>query len=162
LKAKPKKKFKRIHTIIIVAVLLIAALSYAVYTLTYTVPNGPGPVEIEVLTDKPSYVQGENITFSIYVNNPHDWRVPYPSLVTYQIGNESTGVNIDYTLPYPSFPAHSRTFFENYSWNQMVGSASNRMLVEPGNYTLTVTLNGSVDYGTPKNFSFEIKPNAQP
>ena len=88
--AEPKKKFKRIYAIVIIVVLLVVALSYAVYTLTYVAPTGPGPVEIEVVTDKPSYLQSEQVHFSIYVNNTQNWNVPKPSTVSFQIENYSS------------------------------------------------------------------------
>ncbi len=154
-----KRKFKRIYAIAIIAVLIVAALSYVVYTLTYVAPTGPGPVEIEVVTDKPSFLQGEEVQFSIYVNNPHEWRVLYPSSVMYQIESDVRGASIDYTNPYPSFPAHSRILFETHVWDQKTGTGSNQTLVQPGNYTLTVTFNGPVDYGAPTNYTFEIKPS---
>jgi len=163
LAAELKKKFKRIYAIVIIVVLLVVALSYAVYTLTYVAPTGPGPVEIEVVTDKPSYLQGEQVHFSIYVNNTQNWNVPKPSTVSFQIENYSSQtVCIDYVNPPPTFAAHSRTLFFNDEWNQETGTGINRTLVQSDNYTLTVTLGGPVDYGAPANCTFEIKPNVQP
>ena len=158
--AEPVKKSKRVYAIIVAALLIVAALSVAVYALTSPAPTGPGPVKIEITTDKTSYVQGEQVHFSVYVNNTQNWRVPKPFTISFQIGNYSSQtVCIDYTNPPPTFPAHSRTFFFSHDWNPQTGSGNNHTFVEPGFYTLTVTLDGSVDYGGPANCTFEIKPN---
>jgi hypothetical protein len=115
---------------------------------------GPGPVEIEVTTDKPFYLQGELINFTIYINNPQDWPVPIPNLVTYKIREDDrivddTSMNADF---FPgtnnTLPAHSRGP-SPYHWNS--GS------VPPGNYTLTVTFYGLVNYGEGGNCTFEIR-----
>ena len=159
---KPKpKKLKLILAIIVAAVLIVTVLSVTVHVLTAPAPTGPGPVKIEVVTDRASYLQGEMINFSIYINNIQNWNVPHPTTVTYQIENYSTEtVCIDYVNPPPTFPAHSRTFFISYVWNQETGNETYRTLVKPGNYTFTVSLSGPVDYGASANYTFEIKPNS--
>jgi hypothetical protein len=156
---QPAKKSKRIYVVIIVAVFIIAALSFTAYSLTAPGPTGPGPIKIEIMSDKPVYLQGEQAHFSIYINNTQNWRIPKPTTISFQIENYSSKtVCIDYVNPPPTFPAHSREFFYDYNWNQQTGG-SNSKQVEPGYYTLTVTLEGSVNYGAPAKYTFEIKPN---
>lgn len=157
---QPANKSKRIYAVIAAALLIVAILSVTLYVLTQPGPTGPGPVKIDIITDKPIYLQGEQTHFSIYVNNTQNWRIPEPTTISFQIGNySSTTVCIDYVNPPPTFPAHSREFFYDYDWNQQTGTGSNSKQVEPGYYTLTVTLEGSVNYGAPAKFTFEIKAN---
>jgi hypothetical protein len=161
LKTAPKRKIKRIYVVIAVAALLVAALSYGFYTLTMSSRTGPGPVDIVVVADQPVYLQGDLVQFSIYVNNTHDWRVIEPSTVQYQIANDTQTVNIDQTNPAPTFAAHSSTLLQIHTWDQKTNSSGNRIQVSPGNYTLTVTLGGAVNYGASANCTIEIKPNPQ-
>jgi hypothetical protein len=123
---------------------------------------GPGPVEIEVATEKPSYHQGEEVYFVIYVTNPQDWPVPYPNFAGYQIQKEGalidsgTGVNVDYPANGPTFPAHSTTPYHPYLlWNQKMDINGTHVQVQPGNYTLEVTL-GGYGYDNIGNCTFEI------
>ena len=113
-------------------------------------PNGGGPVEIEITTNKPSFEPNEKVNFSIYINNPHDWAVHYPSSISYHInsGYGDTGTILPNSNNLPPLAPHSRTFMNTYPWSQS----------QPGNYTLTVTLRGTVDYGKPANYTVEIKP----
>jgi hypothetical protein len=134
LEAKTKRKFKRLHAIIIVAVLLTAALGFAVYTLTSN-QTGPGPVKIEVEAGQPSYLQGELVQFYVYVNNTQNWPVIQPSTVTYQMGTDSQTACIDYVNPPPTFAPHSRTLLQIHTWNQKTASNGTQTAVEPGNYT---------------------------
>ncbi len=157
---QPAYKSKRIYVVIAATVLIIAILSISIYVLTQPGPTGPGPVKIDIITDKTVYVQGEQVHFSIYINNTQNWRIPKPTTISFQIGNYSSKtVCIDYANPPPTFPAHSREFFYDYDWNQQTSSGSNSIQVEPGYYTLTVTLDGPVNYGAPANYTFEIKSN---
>jgi hypothetical protein len=121
-------------------------------------PTGPGPVDINVITGKDSFAKGEVISFSIYVNNTHEWNVPQPSVIKYQIGPSTHMVCIDYAKPMPIFPAHSNTLLATYSWNQKTGVVGNQTFIEPGNYTITVSLDGMVDYGLPGNRAITIQP----
>ncbi len=142
------KKLVGIATLIIVTIIV---LSYVTFILTRT---GPGPVEIQITADKSSYVQGENVTFTIKVNNPQDWRVEKPSAIMYRIGTYGVGANIDYAFP-DYFPAHSTTISDTYVWDQR---DDHREPVVPGNYTLIVTYSGPVDYGEPGSCTITILP----
>jgi len=165
---EPKKRSRRFYLILIATVLSLAIIvGVVVFELSNVgqTSYGPGPVEIEVTTDKPFYLQGEEVYFVIYVNNPQDWPVPYPNFPGYRIEKdglniEEGGVNIDYVMPIPTFPAHSRTLFNpNLHWNQKMDLNGTLVQVQPGNYTLTVYFNpGLVDYGDGGNCTFEIRP----
>ena len=127
---------------------------------------GPGPISIEVTTDKVFYLQGEEVNFTIYVNNPQDWPVECPWGVDYAIEKDGliidgVSVNIDFAPDrIPTFPSHSRTLYGNmWHWDQnmYVNKTFPRVQVQPGNYTLTVSFYGRVDYGNSGNCTFEIK-----
>jgi len=130
-------------------VLVLVASAIAAYTLLQP-KMGPGPVEVEVTSDKPSYLPGQSVTFSIYVTNPHDWNVEYPWKKEYTVGNASLIVDMEHGPNPPSFPAHSTTLYDTYVWRP----TSHPGLAELGNYTLTVVLDDGS--GT---CSFEIRPD---
>jgi hypothetical protein len=129
---------------------------------------GPGPVEIEVVSDKPIYMQGEEVNFTIYVTNPQNWSVPEPLGVIYRISRNDSEVfggdkHISFGVnPPPSFPAHSRKLYETRVWDGKVGTSDNRTLAPPGIYTFTVAFDGPVDYGDSGNCTFEIRQNYPP
>lgn len=165
---KPKKRSRRYYLILTATVLSLAII---VGVIVFELSNagqtsyGPGPVNIEVTTDKPFYLQGEEVYFIVYVNNPQDWPVPYPSFPAYSIDKNGVniaggGVNINYAMPIPTFPAHSRKLFNcsAYQWNQKMYLNGNLVQAQPGNYTLTVYFEGPVDYGDGSNCNFEIRP----
>ena len=127
---------------------------------------GPGPIDIEVIADKPFYMQGEPINFTIYVNNPQNWSVPEPLGISYVMtmnddefvfGNSK---NINFGDKQPLFPAHSKTLYETRIWDGKVGSSDNRTLASPGVYKYTVAFDGPVDYGNSGNCTFEIILNS--
>jgi hypothetical protein len=162
---EPKKKSRRFYLVLVAAVLLIAVIVGVVIFEFFNIGNirdGPGPVYIdEVTTDKPYYLQGEEVNFTVTVNNPQDWPVQYPNVVEYRIGNESLTKQITLASPVPSFPAQSRTLYDTYFWDQKVHlNDLNHTLVPapPGNYTLNVSFGGPVDYGSGGNCTFEIRP----
>ena len=154
---------------ILAAVVLSAALIVGVFVFELSnmsnVENasyGSGPVDIEVTSDKPVYLQGEQVNFTIYVNNPQNWSVPEPDGVTYEMNRTGTFVSgstrlIDFGGPHFLFPAHSRTLYEARVWDGKVGSAENRTFAPPGTYTYTVSFGGLVDYGSGGNCTFEIR-----
>jgi hypothetical protein len=126
--------------IIVLAFIVLVAAVIASALLT-----SAGPVEIQITTDKPSYEPNEQVHFSIHINNPHDWRVPYPSSISYQIGSISAGKGFpNYSFFFP----HSKTLLDTYSWG----------IRQPGNYSLTVTLRGDTDYSKPANYTVNIEP----
>ncbi len=160
---EPKKRSRRFYIILSAAVLLLAviigAAIFEFYSANQTTP-GPGPVDVEVVPDKLSYVQGEEITFEIYVSNPQDWPVEYPYSIRYVIEKDGHAVlGEDEYASYPpdvvpKFSAHSRTSF-SWNWNQKAYLNGTLAQVEPGNYTLTVSFNvlGSSNSG---NCTFAI------
>jgi hypothetical protein len=140
---EPKKKPSWRFAIVLAAVVLFASVVIISHEFT-KVKIGPGPVDIEIVPDKPYYVQGENVNFSIYISNPHDWNVEYPWKKTYTLGNDTHIVDMELSPDLPSFPAHSRVLYDTSLWTPKHSS----ILANPGNYTFTVTLGGRVDYGT--------------
>jgi hypothetical protein len=147
--------------VIITASIAVAAYGFNLGNIRY----GPGPVEIKVTTDKPYYLQGEEVNFTITVNNPQNWPVRYPGFVGTTIENEglsisSPSVFLDYAMPEPTFPAHSRTLYNppHLSWNQTMDLNGTAVQVPPGNYTLTVSLSGP-GYDESNNCTFEIRQN---
>ena len=166
--AKPRRR-RRYYVILATAILLPSIIGILAFELYAANQNsyGPGPVEIEVAFDKAFYLQGEEVYFSIYVNNQQDWKVPRPSGITYQIKENDSFID-GYTVysefppgPIPTFPARSRTLYNTYIWDQKTGPVGNRTQVQPGNYTFTVIFenNGLIEYGHGGNCIFEIQPN---
>jgi hypothetical protein len=168
---EPKKRSRRFYLVLAAAVLLIAVIISVVMFEMSNINQtnyGPGPVEIEVVSDKPFYMQGEEVNFTIYVTNPQNWSVPEPYGVTYEMhrnGSEVFGGNVQISFainPPPSFPPHSRKLYETRVWDGKVGPGDNRTLAPPGTYTYTVLFGGTVDYGNSGNCTFEIRQNNTP
>ena len=167
---EPKKKSRRFYLVLAAAVLLIVVILSVAFLSLFNMGQtnyGPGPVEIEVISDKPFYLQGEEVNFTIYVTNPQNWSVPKPTSVTYEINRNGSEVfhgnaQIRYVYPPPSFPAHSRELYETYVWDGKVGPGVNRTLAPPGIYTFTGAFDGPVDYGNSGNCTFEIRQNYPP
>jgi hypothetical protein len=159
------QKPKRFHVILAAAILLVGVTgAFAVNWYTNQNRYGAGSVDMEVTFDKPFYLQNENVTISIYVINPQDWPVPKPNFLGYAIqkdgiGYDGYGLHINFASDHiPTFPPHTTTLYTTIEWDQKTGMASNRTLVEPGNYSLTVTLSGygyDVDSG---NLTIQIRP----
>ena len=73
----------------VVLALVVLGLAMAlVFRLASPPVTGEGPVNIEIETDKQSYLPGEEVQFQVFVYNPRFWHVPYPSMVEYRIGDE--------------------------------------------------------------------------
>jgi len=165
---QPKKKRRRLYIVLTAAILtlslILSTIIFELHTANQT-SYGPGPVEIEVTTDKPIYLQGEMVNFTIYVYNPFDWKVPHPHGVTFQIEENNTFVQsssmaIDFPPDaLPTFSPHSKVFYYNYSWNQKARTNDKLTLVQPGNYTFSVTFRGLVTYGEGNRCIFEIREN---
>ena len=124
---EPKKRSKRFYAILVAAILTLAIMvGVVIFELSNVgqTSYGPGPVDIEVIADKPFFLQGEEVNFTMHVNNPQDWPVPYPLQITYQIERDNhsvDGVTI-FVNPAPgsisTFPAHSRTLYDTYVWTK--------------------------------------------
>jgi hypothetical protein len=164
---EPKKRSRRFY-VILTATILTLAIIIGVIIFEWSnlgqTSYGPGPVDIEVTADKPFYLQGEEVRFLVYVNNQQNWPVPYPLEVAYQIerdGHFVDGVTVNITPPYsiPTFPAQSKTLYSlPCVWNQKEGLGGNQTQVQSGNYTLSVSFSGPVDYGDGGNCTIEIRP----
>ncbi len=134
------------------AILVVVLLAFWYFTSL----TGPGPVIIEITSDKRLYSQGENVVFNVYVKNEHSWRVPKPNQVNYRIGEDGVSLNIN-LLPGQTFPAFSRTFYDDYVWDQKTGPGGNRTQLPPGNYTLRVSFGGPTNYGNEATCTVEIR-----
>lgn len=158
-----RKRSRWFYLVLAVTFLLIVMIMSAVF-LGQT-SYGPGPLDIEVASDKQIYLQGEEVNFTIYVNNPHDWTVPYPNSVSYIIEKNGLyvtsvgGGQITYTEPTPMFSPDSKTLYQELltPWNQKLYVNGALVQAQPGNYTLTVSFDGAVDYGDSGNCTFEIR-----
>ena len=151
------------------AVLLIAIISLFVFLGLFQTNYGIGAVDIEVTPDKPFYLQGEEVNFTIYVGNPHNWSVAYPCSVRYMIEKDGVdiaslgGGQIMYSAPHPTFHPHSKTLYREFlmPWNQKTNLNKTRVQVEPGNYTFTVSLEGP-SFDNSGNCTFEIRQSNTP
>jgi hypothetical protein len=106
------------YSIILFVVLLaavIGAYCFLQWSFNY---YGLGPIEIELLPDKPFYLQGENVTVSIYVSNAQNWPVPFPTTLIYSLTDGNTTmpnkVYIDYAAPPPDFSCSLPNTIPNY------------------------------------------------
>ena len=164
---EPKKKSRRFYLSLIAAVLLLAVIvGVVIFELSNIgqTNQGPGPIDIEVVADKPFYLRGEQVSFTIYVNNPQNWSVPEPLGVSYEMNRNGDFVfgvskNINFGDKQPSFPPHSRTLYETRVWDGKVGPSDNRTLAPTGSYTYTVAFDGPVDYGNSGNCTLEVRLN---
>jgi len=168
---KPKKRTNRFYKVLAITIILLAIiLGVVIFELSDIYQNsyGSGPVEIGVTTDKPFYLQGEEINFTIYVNNPYDWKIPHPHEVTYRIEGkdnftQSSTKFVDFpSSSVPTFSPHTRIFYSTYTWNQKVQANNNIKLAQPGNYTFSVTFSGLVAYGNGDSCVFEVRENPKP
>lgn len=142
---------------------MIATFSIVVFKLPNLGQNnfGPGPVKVEVTTDKSYYFQGEKVNITIYVTNEKDWPILEPDRVIHRMINSDgivfdNDINIDF-VERASFPAHSRTFFDSFIWDQDVEAGDNITYAKVGNYTFSVVFLGSQNYGIGDNCTFEIR-----
>jgi flagellar basal body-associated protein FliL len=160
-----KKRSKRFYFVLMSAVVLLSiVVGTVVFIFFFSNANyEPGLVDIKVTPEKPSYMQGETVRFTIYVNNQQDRPIRYPTLVDYLI--EKDGLYIydqgeygDYPAgQIPAFPAHSESLV-TWTWNQNMVLADDVVVqVQPGNYTLTVSFRPLEDYGAGGSCTFEIQ-----
>ena len=117
---EPKKRSRRFYIILSAAVLLLIIIGVVCVDCVNRTTYGPGPIEIEVTAYKPFYLQGEEVNFTIYVNNPQNWPVAYPTSIIYIIEKDSVyvadlgGGQISWTIPMPTFSPHSKTLFQPF------------------------------------------------
>lgn len=152
------EKSRRVYGFLAIVILAIAVV--LVYQVASPAPliTGPGPINIEVATDKQSYLPGEEIKFHIYVYNSRFWQVPYPFRVEYRIGDGALVKQITLPIPPPTFHQWSRILYDTYVWDQKTGSGGNRTQVLPGDYTLTVSFDGIIDYGNDGSCTIDVLP----
>ena len=127
-------------------------LAAAVYVFTSPpIATGNGPVDVEVISSKTVYMSGPEVVFQIVITNPHNWAVPYPTSISFSL--PPVGEVGSISSYYPTLLlSHSKTTLQSLPfW----------IPTHPGNYTLTVTLHGFVDYGSPANYTYEAKAAGQ-
>jgi hypothetical protein len=137
---------------IVLLMAVLASVAYQYAEPPAPVKEGAGPVEIEIASQiKATYSPSEQFRLQIYVDNPHDWAVPYPLSVTFSLPpvGDFSNVPANINVKYPPLPAHSKTLFSSPTiWAPTI----------PGNYTLTISLQGSVNYGQPVKCSIVVEP----
>lgn len=110
-------------------------------------PLPTGPLEIQVATNKTSYVLGQEIPISVCINNTNDWAVSAPSQLILHVSNGHGGAAKYYNLNSNSaLPAHS-TLQKTISWTPTT-SENNKYAFwfTPGNWTIQVLVNISPCY----------------
>ena len=161
---EPKKRSRRFLVLIAAAVLIAVTIGVVLFEMSNLDQTnyGPGPVEIDVTSDKPFYLQGEEINFTIYVTNPQDWPIAHPYFEGLSIEKEGIfidggSMHIDYpTGGIPAFPAHAKTLYGKWDWDQKMDLNGTHAQAETGNYTFVVSLIGP-NYDNTGNCTFEIR-----
>ena len=135
---------RRLLVIIVPATLLVAATAGLLAFLSTYV--GPGSVSVDVASDKPSYLLGEQVKILVYIGNPQIWRVNYPTTMTFLIEQNGKHLNpyqeTHSNLVETVVPALSKVLYYTYEWDQKTGIGNNRTKVIPGNYTFYAKLGG--------------------
>jgi hypothetical protein len=144
----PKKKHRRFYVAILLAVLVFSPLAYYFFYV------GTGQVDLEVITEKSVYTQGEDITFQVYAINQYYWRVSHSGSASWGIEDIiMTGQFGDFASGWlPSYPMLSKTPVQTFTWNQKL---SNNSLALPGNYTFFYSMTN----GPTGKCTIEIKAN---
>jgi hypothetical protein len=144
---EPSKNHRKFYLGVVVAASILVMLAVAFFAFRDPVLYS-NTLTVQTVTDKTSYTRGEDVSISVYVINGKDESFVQPTTLSYKVsdstGQEVYAVILDITWPFPppEFPAHSKTLFSSHVWNQK--NISTATIVEPGNYTITV----SFEYGT--------------
>jgi len=158
---KPEKKSKKLWVLAVGSFLVLACV-IAFFTFR-NLPLSSNSVSVQVVTDKPAYLQGENVTIQVYMINEKSVAISYPTSIGYTIedsnGTEIFGfvTDITWASPYPTFASHSKTLFTFFSdeatfvWNQ---NDIEHKAAEPGIYTIRAFLGHNSS-----QCDFEILPN---
>jgi hypothetical protein len=144
---EPSKSHRKFYlgVVVVASILVMLAVAFFAFRDPVLYSNA---IKIRTVTDKSSYTRGEDVSISVYVINGKGESFVQPTTVSYKVldstGQEVYAVILDITwsFPPPEFPAHSKTLFSSHVWNQK--SVIPATIVEPGNYTITV----SFEYGT--------------
>ncbi|MCW4003575.1 MAG: hypothetical protein NWE95_06665 [Candidatus Bathyarchaeota archaeon] len=158
------KKFKRAYAAIVVLIVGLVILGYVILSNIpgNLAPVGPEPVNLEVVTEKTTYAQGENVTFLIYENNTQDWAVYKPTAYGYWVSNsqgnvvwESGGFHVDFPPSNNTYPAHYGNAWRAI-WDQTVTIDNRTTMAPPGDYTFTYLIDAP--YIVQANCAVTIKP----
>jgi len=143
---EPEKHDRRLYLGFAVVTVLIVVLIVAFFSFRDPLLYG-NTLTVQAVTDKSSYMQGEDVSILANVINGKNEPVNVSTAVSYKVF-DSTGEEIyscttliTLPIPLPTFSAHSRTSYDPHIWNQ---KDSNFTLVEPGIYTIEVSL----EYGS--------------
>lgn len=155
---------KRIYAAITVLTIGLAILGYVILSGTqFSEPIVPGPITLQVATEKTTYIQGENITFLIQENNAQDWAVHKPTAYGYWISNnqgeviwESGGFHADFPSSNNTYPAHYKNTWQAV-WDQTATVDNKRIVAPAGDYTFTYLIDEP--YVVQANCIITIKPD---
>lgn len=145
---EPERNREKMWIFVVFSFLVL--VSVIVFFVFQNMSLSSNSVSIQVTTDKPAYIQGENVTIQAYMINEKSVAVSYPSSIGYTIedsnGTEIFGfvTDISWESPYPTFAPHSKTLFTlssdettTFVWNQ---NDIEHKAAEPGVYTVRVSL----------------------
>ncbi len=159
------ERSKRFYITVAAAITAVAIILTGAFILTNLHPAhqksyyGPGPIEIKVQPDKPFFVVGELVNFTVTVVNNQNWPVASPSFQGTIIEKDGVrigggGMHIDYPPNRPTYPANAST---PYTWTWYPNRQNNQTVPhEPGNYALTYHLEG-FGYDATANCTFELR-----
>ena len=158
-----EKKRKLLFRIKLAVAIIITVLviGFVGFYINATTPSfyGPGPIEITISPNKPYFLEGENVTFTITVINNQSWPVTYPLSEKVNIQKdgveyEGSGLQIDYPIKIPTFPAKAST---PLSWTWFESNKGNQTIPhQRGNYSISFYISG-VDYSAVAYCTFEVR-----
>jgi hypothetical protein len=144
---KPKKKFRKLYAILLIAILVFLTFGY------FFIFAFPGPVDIEIMPEKNSKQASEIITLNIYVINNNFWRISSPKTIESGFTGGLSTITIYDQLPFAAYEILSKTLIAIHYMNVTA--------ISPSNYTFFVRFsndNGFSSYET-ANFNIELTPN---
>lgn len=141
-----KSQLRNFYYITVLAAVLITILVLSFFALRDPLLHN-NTLTTQVVTDKSCYAKADDVSISVYVFNGKDESFVQPTAIDYTILNHtgqevySVRFNMNFPTPLPRFPAHTKTLYSNYIWNQKNLKVTQ---VESGNYTIKVIF----EYGT--------------
>lgn len=157
-----EKKRKRKRRIKITAAIIAVGIVIGFVALYLTNgPNyfGPGPIEITISPDKPYFLQGETINFTVTIINNQSWPITHPVQESVKIikngtTHENYDMHADYPPRIPTYPANTNSTAQ-WTWIKSIKEI-NPTPLDVGNYTFNYKISG-IGYVASANCTFEIK-----